>query len=78
VLVIGSGNDPSALRTPTLSHWQWAHDSLGMTLYALLLESICWPLQAMPFKLYIMMGFDFVLPSFTKSSACIIPVLPIV
>jgi hypothetical protein len=22
VLVIGSGNDPSALRTPTLSHWQ--------------------------------------------------------
>jgi hypothetical protein len=39
-LVIGSGNDPSTLRTPTIAHWQRAHDSLGMTLYALLLESI--------------------------------------
>jgi hypothetical protein len=39
-LVIGSGNDPSALRTPTVPHWQRAHDSLGMTLYAPLLEAI--------------------------------------
>jgi hypothetical protein len=39
-LVIGSGDDPSAFRTPTVSHWQQAHDSLGMTLCALLLESI--------------------------------------
>jgi hypothetical protein len=39
-LVIGIGNDPANLRTPSVDHWQRAHDSLGMTLYALLLESI--------------------------------------
>jgi hypothetical protein len=39
-LVIGSGNDPSALRTPSVAHWQRAHDSLGMTLYALFQDSI--------------------------------------
>jgi hypothetical protein len=40
VLVIGTGNDPLALRTSTLTYWQQAHDSLGMTLYILLLETI--------------------------------------
>jgi hypothetical protein len=40
VLVIGSGNDPSALRTPNIAHWQRTHDSLGMILYALFLETI--------------------------------------
>jgi hypothetical protein len=41
VLVIGTGNDPSTLWTPNVAHWQRAHDSLVMTLYALLLKSIC-------------------------------------
>jgi hypothetical protein len=40
VLVIGSSNGPPALHTPTVEHWQRAHDSLGMTLYALLLKNI--------------------------------------
>jgi hypothetical protein len=40
LLVIRIGNDPNNLRTPTIDHWQRAHDSLGMTLYALLLKSI--------------------------------------
>jgi hypothetical protein len=39
-LVIGLGDNPANLRTPPISHWQRAHDSLGMTLYALLLDSI--------------------------------------
>jgi hypothetical protein len=39
-LVIGIGNDPANLCTPSIDHWQRAHDSLGMTLYALLLDSI--------------------------------------
>jgi hypothetical protein len=39
-LVIGSGDNPAYLRTPNITHWQRAHDSLGMTLYALLLDSI--------------------------------------
>jgi hypothetical protein len=40
-LIVGIGNDPSNLRTPSVEHWQQAHDSLGMMLYTLLLESIC-------------------------------------
>jgi hypothetical protein len=39
-LIIGTGNDPSTLRTPSVTHWQRAHDSLGMTLYALFQDSI--------------------------------------
>jgi hypothetical protein len=39
LLVIGTG-DPTNLRQPTVQHWQREHDSLGMTLYALLLDSI--------------------------------------
>ena len=39
-LVIGIGNDPANLRTPSVEHWQRAHNSLGMTLYALLLDLI--------------------------------------
>jgi hypothetical protein len=39
-LVKGIGNDPANLRTPSVTNWQRAHDSLGMTLYALLLECI--------------------------------------
>jgi hypothetical protein len=39
-LVIGTGDNPAYLRTPKITHWQHAHDSLGMTLYALLLDSI--------------------------------------
>jgi hypothetical protein len=37
---IGMGNDQRNLRTPHLDYWQRAHDSLGMTLYALLMDSI--------------------------------------
>jgi hypothetical protein len=40
LLVIGTGQDPANLRQPTVQHWQREHDSLGMTLYALLLEAI--------------------------------------
>jgi hypothetical protein len=39
-LVVGIGNDPANICTPSVEHWQQAHHSLGMTLYALLLDLI--------------------------------------
>jgi hypothetical protein len=40
-IVIGTtGQDPTNFCQPTVQHWQREHDSLGMTLYALLLDAI--------------------------------------
>lgn len=75
-LIVGTGKDPSNLCTPRINCWQQAHDSLGMTLYALLLESI--KLSAHNAYQALHNGLNWVnpmvLPWYMKIFACIVRV----